>query len=100
MRLTVPAAAVSGGRGFGYVVRVEDASGRQVATKRFLAPTFHRAAWRDSDRLTFDYDGWGLPESGPVRFAVDPRNCFGEAGRPIYSPFFNPKPGKDKANHK
>ena len=97
MRLEFPAAKASQGRAFDYEVRVEDGSGRPVAAKRFLTPTFHRAVWRDADRLSFDFDGWALPESGPVRFAVYPRNCFGVAGRPAYSPYLDPKPGRAEA---
>ena len=100
MRLEFSAAKATDGRAFDYEVRVEDESGRMVAMKRFLTPTFHRAPWRDADGIAYDFDGWALPESGPVRFAVYPRNCFGSCGKPIYSPYFNPQPGKDKAKRK
>ena len=99
MTLEFPAAeCADGGRVFDYEVRAEfDCGGKPAAVKRFLSPAFYRRPEDEPSRLRFRFDAMDLPERGRYRFAVYPRNCFGAAGRPIYSRSFEPKPGRDKA---
>lgn len=102
MTLEFPAAeAPAGGRVFDYEVRAEfDRGGEPAAVKRFLSPGFYKRPEDEPERLSFRFDAMDLPESGRYRFAVYPRNCFGVAGKPIYSKSFESKPGKAKAEVK
>ena len=97
MALEFPAAAAAGGRVYHDEVRAEFERGGVAATKRFLSPAFYRMPGDEPSRLTFWFDAMDLPETGRYRFAVYPRNCFGAAGKPIYSRAFESKPGKAKA---
>ena len=99
MTLEFPAAeCADGGRVFDYEVRAELVSGgAPAALKRFLSPAFYKRPEDEPSFLSFRFDAMDLPESGRYCFAVYPRNCFGVAGRPIHSRFFESKPGKSKA---
>lgn len=89
-------AAKAKGRVYDYEIRAEKLDGSVAATKLFLSPTFHRAAWHDADIVRFDFDGMALPDDGDFHLKVFPRNSLGVAGHPIVSQVFSPKPGKDK----
>ena len=99
MTLGFPAAqAADGGRVFDYEVRAEfDCGGKPATVKRFLSPAFYKRPEDEPLHLNFRFDAMDLPEQGRYRFAVYPRNCFGIAGRPIYSRSFESVSGKDKA---
>ena len=96
--LTFPRATAEGGRVLDYEVRAEMAAdGSVAATKRFLSPAFHRVEREEPETVRVYFDGMDVPESGRYRLAVCPRNCFGRAGRPIFTRWLESKPGKSKA---
>ena len=95
--LDFPAAvAPDGGRVFDYEVRAEFEAGGVAATKRYLSPAFYRRRADEAPTVKFHFDAMDLPETGRYRFAVSPRNCFGVAGKPIYSKSWESNPGKAK----
>ena len=96
--LAFPRAAAPGGRVFDYEVRAEMAAdGSVAAVKRFLSPAFHKVEREEPETVRVYFDGMDVPESGRYRLAVYPRNCFGRAGRPIFTRWLESKPGKAKA---
>ena len=100
MELGLPAARCREGRVFDYLVTVQFEDGRVAAEKKYLSPAFYRLEREEPPSLAFRFDGMDVPESGRYRFAVYPRNCFGGAGKPIYSRWFKSKPGKDSTKYK
>ena len=96
--LTFPRAMAEGGRVLDYEVRAEMAAdGSVAAKKRFLSPAFHKVEREEPETVRVYFDGMDVPESGRYRLAVYPRNCFGRAGRPIFTRWLESKPGKAKA---
>ena len=96
--LAFPRAKAEGGRVFDYEVRAEMAADGSVAVmKRFLSPAFHKVEREEPETVRVYFDGMDVPESGRYRLAVYPRNCFGRAGRPIFTRWLESKPGKSKA---
>ena len=100
VELGFPAAECRRGRVFDYRVAVQFEDGRVAAEKKYLSPAFYRLKRDEPPRLAFRFDGMDIPESGKYRFAVYPRNCFGGAGDPIYSRWFESKPGKDMTKYR
>ena len=100
VELGFPAAECRRGRVFDYRVAVLFEDGRVAAEKKYLSPAFYRLKRDEPPRLAFRFDGMDVPESGKYRFAVYPRNCFGGAGDPICSRWFESKPGKDVTKYR
>ena len=100
VELGLPAAECREGRVFDYLVAVQFEDGRVASEKKYLSPAFYRLKRDEPPGLAFRFDGMDLPESGRYRFAVYPRNCFGGAGDPICSRWFESKPGKDATKYK
>ena len=96
--LTFPRATAEGGRVLDYEVRAEMAAdGSVAAKKRFLSPAFHKVEREEPETVRVYFDGMDVPETGRYRLAVYPRDCFGRAGRPIFTRWLESKPGKGKA---
>ena len=94
-------AKAESGRVFDYEVRVEMASdGSVAATKRFLSPAFYKVEREEPETVRVYFDGMDVPETGRYRLAVYPRNCFGCAGRPIFTRWLESKPGKDRTKYR
>ena len=100
VELGLPAAECRDGRVFDYLVAAQFEDGSVAVEKKYLSPAFYRLKRDEPSRLAFRFDGMDLPESGRYRFAVYPRNCFGGAGAPIFSRWFESKPGKDVTKYK
>ena len=95
--LAFPRARAESGRVFDYEVRAERADGSAAATKRFLSPAFYKVEREEPETVRVYFDGMDVPETGRYRLAVYPRNCFGGAGRPLFTRWLESKPGKAKA---
>ena len=100
MELGFPAAEMPEGRVFDYVVRAVFEDGRVAAEKKYLSPAIYRLKRDEPSQLAFWFDGMDLPEQGRYRFVVFPRNCFGGAGKPICSRYFESKTGKDVTKYR
>lgn len=83
--VTFPHAEASGGRRvYDYVVAAADGAG-PLAEMRILAPGFALPASRADLPGVCLFRPDALPSGTPVSFSVVPRDCFGVAGKPIFS---------------
>jgi len=86
MHCTLPTAVMpDGGRVFDYEIRAVTEDGSTPLVKRFLSPAYHKLAKYEPAVQRFWFDADELPKGRRYRLEVRARNCFGKAGKPVFS---------------